>query len=403
MDRNNRDIALIKRYLKGELNAREMHELERRAQHDPLLMDLMTGMEIGEPREHEAAIAAIQQQLHQRISPSVKERKLPGVRWMAAATLVFALLVVGVWFLKRDQPTAPAVVQHAPPTRDQPIVSEPYTVDSTPRIAANPPMKKRVAASIPVKKQKDVPQMTARKTLDNSKIDTPTSVVADQAIAALVKKDSQEGLADRPVIISGTVTDQVSREPLQGVVVNGIQGSATQTDSNGRFALAVPKDNQQLALSYIGYEHQRVNAQGRGEDSLLIAMQPANEALNEVVVVGYGKQQKRLLTGRVQGAQASASTGKVAIVEARKVTEPLIGWRAYKKYLAKATQVSTGNEGVVTIAFHITKEGKPTDLFVLKGLNEELNERAQDIIRKGSAWKQLPNDSTWVKLEVVFK
>jgi len=417
VERNhNTDIALIKRYLKGELSAQEMHELERRAQQDPLLMDLMIGMEMAGPEEHGTAMSTIHERIHQRLARK-SERKSTTTRiWFAAATVVFALLVVGFWFLKNDQVERPVLAQKPSPVGKQEQTVRPRKKDAALLVETNPPTEKKVMKPLPLtnkrtseqlayngvkSSQKEKVRATAKVEVLPPLSDTIIPESTAYAVTEPIKIDSVKKERLLAVRVSGVVTDKASNEPLPGVMVRAVpSGNATQTDNHGRFALVVPEDKKQLAVSSIGYEHQEVPVEG--SDSILIAMQPANEALDEVVVVGYGKQKKNLLTGRVSGVQINTSTENLAIVEARKVAKPLIGWDAYEKYLAEVSQATAGKNGTVTIAFHINQEGEPIDLFVLKGLNNLRDKQAKDIIRAGSKWEPLPLN-TWIKVKLSFR
>ena|GEM_PF-1011148 len=417
MERNNRtDIALIKRYLKGELNALEMHELERRAQQDPLLMDLMMGMEMADLGEHEVAVSAIHERIHQRLASNSEPKSATTRIWFAAATVVFALLVVGFWFLKNDRVERPVLAQKPSPAGKQEQTVSPRKTDSALLVATHPPTEKKVVKARPLTNKRKSQQLayngvknTQKKPLRFTRkadalpplSDTTVPDSMAYAVTEPIKIDSAKKEQLLAVSVSGVVTDKASNEPLPGVMVRAVSsGNATQTDSHGRFALVVPEDKKQLAVSSIGYEHQEVPV--KGNDSILIAMQPANGALDEVVVVGYGKQKKGLLTGRVQRVLTNTSTDNdMTIAEARKVAKPLIGWDAYEKYLTEATQAVAGKKGTVTIAFHINEEGEPIDLFVLKGLNNRRDKQAKGIIRGGSKWEVLPKD-TWVKVELSF-
>jgi TonB-linked SusC/RagA family outer membrane protein len=96
--------------------------------------------------------------------------------------------------------------------------------------------------------------------------------------------------------ISGTVTDTTGA-PLVGVTVK-VKGSTqgTVTDAKGAFVLEVP-DDATLEVSYIGYQTQEI-AIGN-TTHLSIRMKIASSGLNEVVVVGYGTERKKDLTGAV--------------------------------------------------------------------------------------------------------
>ena len=95
--------------------------------------------------------------------------------------------------------------------------------------------------------------------------------------------------------IKGSVTD-ANGEPLIGcnvVVVGGMAGVITDIDGN--FSLNVQNDAKQIKISYIGYVDQVVNLNGRSD--FKIVLKEDNNALDEVVVVGYGSQKKATLTG----------------------------------------------------------------------------------------------------------
>ncbi|MGB3799738.1 MAG: TonB-dependent receptor [Lewinella sp.] len=98
------------------------------------------------------------------------------------------------------------------------------------------------------------------------------------------------------VTVDGTVTD--GTEALIGVSVQ-VPGttSGTITDLDGRYELTVPAGSDSLVFSYIGYAPQQVAIDGRTTVDILLS--EASEVLQEIVVVGYGIQQKDDLTGAV--------------------------------------------------------------------------------------------------------
>lgn len=91
-------------------------------------------------------------------------------------------------------------------------------------------------------------------------------------------------------IIKGLVTD-ANGEPLIGcnVVVIG-SNAGVITDIDGRFTLNIPADAKQIKVSYIGYVDQIINLHGRSD--FKVVLKEDNNALDEVVVVGYGTQKK---------------------------------------------------------------------------------------------------------------
>ena len=105
-------------------------------------------------------------------------------------------------------------------------------------------------------------------------------------------------------IIKGIVTDQ-NGEPLIGcnVVVVGLQEGVI-TGLDGEFSLKVPDKAKQLKITYIGYEDQIVSIGNHSE--IKITLKEDNNALEEVVVVGYGTQKKATLTGSIEQVSSKA-------------------------------------------------------------------------------------------------
>ena len=95
--------------------------------------------------------------------------------------------------------------------------------------------------------------------------------------------------------VTGVVTD-IKGEPLLGVnvIVKGTT-NGTITDLDGKFSLEV-EPNSILVVSYIGYVSQQIPVTG---NSLKVTLKEDTQNLEEVVVVGYGTQQKKDITGSV--------------------------------------------------------------------------------------------------------
>ncbi len=104
--------------------------------------------------------------------------------------------------------------------------------------------------------------------------------------------------------ITGIVTSSNDQTPLVGATVlvsATVQG--TTTDINGRYTIAAPA-NGTLTVSFIGYETQTLPINGRSV--IDIALTPVSGELAEVVVVGYGTQKRRDLTGSIVSIPAQA-------------------------------------------------------------------------------------------------
>ncbi|GAB2591970.1 TonB-dependent receptor [Spirosoma areae] len=108
-------------------------------------------------------------------------------------------------------------------------------------------------------------------------------------------------------IIDRTITGMVkSGENGQGIPGANVQikgtTRGTSTDANGRFSLSVPDENVSLVISSIGFLTQEISLGSRSTVELTLTTD--TRALNEVLVVGYGVQQKRDVTGAISQVKA---------------------------------------------------------------------------------------------------
>jgi TonB-linked SusC/RagA family outer membrane protein len=98
--------------------------------------------------------------------------------------------------------------------------------------------------------------------------------------------------------VTGKVTDGETGEAIPGVnVIAKGTSSGTVTDINGDYTLTVTSDVTSLIYSYVGYMQEEVVIGDRS--TINITLTPDITALSEVVVVGYGTQQKKEITSAV--------------------------------------------------------------------------------------------------------
>ena len=98
--------------------------------------------------------------------------------------------------------------------------------------------------------------------------------------------------------ITGKVVDSEDNSPLIGctVVLDGTQ-KGTITDLEGKYVILVPKSGGTLTFTYIGYKTQKATI--KATNILNISLNPTEEMLEELVVVGYGTEIKTKLTGSI--------------------------------------------------------------------------------------------------------
>jgi len=98
--------------------------------------------------------------------------------------------------------------------------------------------------------------------------------------------------------VKGRVTGISDTDPLPGVsvIIKGTQRGTT-TNADGAFQIEVPGQSTVLVFSFVGYKSVEETVGSRTDLSVRIS--PENKSLEEVVVVGYGTQSKRAVTGAV--------------------------------------------------------------------------------------------------------
>ncbi|GAA4440163.1 TonB-dependent receptor [Ravibacter arvi] len=123
-------------------------------------------------------------------------------------------------------------------------------------------------------------------------------IVSKETASGKAPESAEEGisvLTDR--VLKGKVTDEKgSGLPGVNILVKG-SSNGTMTDAAGNFSMSVPDENTTLVFSFVGYATQEHVA---GTKSTLdVWMKPEDKNLEELVVVGYGTQRKKDLTGSI--------------------------------------------------------------------------------------------------------
>lgn len=104
-------------------------------------------------------------------------------------------------------------------------------------------------------------------------------------------------------IVTGKVTQ--GDQPLAGATVAVKGGGATSTtDADGNFSITVPDDKAILVISYVGFS--AVDVRVGNQASVNVNMQASTSELTNVVVMGYGTQSKRDVTGAVKSVKAES-------------------------------------------------------------------------------------------------
>lgn len=138
---------------------------------------------------------------------------------------------------------------------------------------------------------KQMPEATTVQQVMNQLLAGTDCVVTFSNGHIIIKKQSVNTTGQQSKLVKGTIVDATGIPVIGANVMEKGTTNGTITDMNGNFSLEVDK-NAILVVSYIGYANQEIKV--GTQTNLSIALKEDAEALDELVVVGYGTQKKRL-------------------------------------------------------------------------------------------------------------
>ncbi|MBC9929901.1 TonB-dependent receptor [Chitinophaga qingshengii] len=199
---------------------------------------------------------------------------------------------------------------------------------------------------------------------DASLADIMRRLLDSSALAFRIVDNNLVVIAPKSEQGAGRVTGKVADEkgtPLVGVSVKvkgGSQGAVT--DANGNFSLQADP-GAILVISYMGFISQEIPV-GAREQLINIVLKESTSGLNEVVVIGYGTQRRKDVTGAI----SSVSSKDLRNVPVRNAAEALQG-----KVSGVTVSQSSGSPGsppVVRIRGIGSISGSNTPLYIVDGL-----------------------------------
>lgn len=167
------------------------------------------------------------------------------------------------------------------------------------------------------------------------------------------------------VAVSGKVVSE-DNEPLPGVSVM-LKGTSlgTTTDAGGSFAIAVPGPESVLILSFVGYVSEEVPV--GNQTTLEVRLMPDLQALQEVVVIGYGTQKKENVTTAIASVkEKDFTTGAM-----RDASELIKG-----KVAGLVIDNGSGDPGAepnISLRGIATISGSTTPLILINGIPGDFN------------------------------
>jgi TonB family protein len=338
----NRKLSDFQRYLENKMTAEERNLFERSLQKDPFAGEASEGFEDVDAGIIEKDIASLRSRLKKRTSD---KRKIILYR-AAASVAVLMILVSALIIIERKKPgeqlayaPSPVPAPSVPPTAKEmhPIADS--------NVVSEALKEKEVRPAVPVKKESIKPKVETGK--------TGSKPVAEE-------KFREEAVAVVSQDAAQAARQEVSEEPM----------------AKGR---AIAARVVRLA----------------GDTSIKMNLDTAAEALNEIVVVGYGRKQ--------------SENNKEP--EGYLPPQPVGGKASFDKYIEenirRPDSSAIGQRVVVVLSFNVFTAGKIDSISVIRSPGKPFSNEAVRLIKEGPAWQPAQEDGKvirdQVRIRIIFK
>ncbi|WP_025141779.1 carboxypeptidase-like regulatory domain-containing protein [Pedobacter jeongneungensis] len=427
------DIDVLEDYLDGKLDAKAMHFVERQALEDPFVAEALEGLKQSPKRKQTLSI--LQKQLYDRVSEKPIKRKLWGIttqRLSIAATATVAFIAVSILFFMREtnrrnaenvarkqggvmvQLDSTTAVASSKPKQDTAVQSATQTalVDKAIADAKNTDLAKNTKTNTLVQ---PAPQeiVAAKPTIGYNRAKLAKAekmstyaekAKADQSVLNEVKVAAAPAIASNKIAFSGNVVDQSNGQPIQGAVVK-LAGSknVTATDAKGYFYLPADSNakDKDLLINAIGFKEAPVV--GIQDPNAIKSALSGNKSLNEIALITGSNGQKKenipapKITLRAEQNLDGKATGEI--------TKPIpVSTINYTQYLENNNKLYNpkGPEQFVILSFKVKKNGRPTNISVIKSLDKKADAEAMRLIRVGPDWVLPKKGTDLVEISVKF-
>lgn len=162
------------------------------------------------------------------------------------------------------------------------------------------------------------------------------------------------------ILVTGKVTNQSTGEPLTGatVIVKG-SSTATSTDRSGNFRLSVPGAGSVITVSYLGTSIQDYTVNSAGVVNFQLDVKATS--MNEVVVIGYGTQRRKDITGSVASVKGD-------VFKDQPITNPIAALQG-RVAGVNVVQGSGAPDATPSIVIRgLASFNQPTPLYIVDGV-----------------------------------
>lgn len=400
---NRPDIAQLRRYVRGELSPQQMHEVERAAEADESLMDVLLGIEAEHAQglTHDV-IPELQQRIQQRSHVPARRTSSYLYRWIGLAASLLIVFGIGIYVFMQPESVQQQIAQRIPPSEPSKTIrdttsssSEDNTIldreealptkDHETKLAysnveasASNRLKNSDAArqaaldTIPIQiipsNAEELVSMSLRD--DHSTLASRNSAPPMQdrismlsARAGRPMRQSNElqsvSLQDVKSITTGIIIDHQTQKPIAGALIRDQEmNTLAKTDSTGRFIVGSTNEKPILTIQSNGFE----TADHVAEGAMRIALKRAPN-----------------------GAATEPRTARDVSAKRLK-SRPAIGSQAYQLYVNNLAKTSALGAGEVTLLFGINAQGRPIGITIKKSGGKKRDKEAIKILENGPNW-----------------
>ncbi|GGI26642.1 hypothetical protein [Pedobacter mendelii] len=413
------DIDVLEDYLDGKLDAKGMHFVERQALDDPFVAEALEGLRQSSKRKQTLSI--LQKQLYDRVSQKPIKRKMWGIttqRLSIAATATVAFIAVSILFFMRETNRKNAEVAARKSTGV--IVN----LDSANAIATAKPKQEAIVA--------EKNEMSKSALIDKAIADAKTGDLAKNTKDAPVIKSAKayavpgiskaetakisrmevdasnkvaNAAAEAPLsavgmVYSGNVVSQ-SGMPVEGAVVK-FENSKAVTATNGAGYFSLPIDsldkNKEVVVKAQGFNDRAITTD---PNAIRMAL-TGDKSINEIAMItGSNGRKKETITPQKIVLKAVENLDK----SKGEMTKPVpVSTINYEQYLEDNNKLYNpkGPEQYVIVSFKVKKNGRPTNISVIKSLNKKADAEAKRLIQAGPDWVLPKNGNDLVEMSVKF-
>ncbi|HTI57596.1 carboxypeptidase-like regulatory domain-containing protein [Mucilaginibacter sp.] len=451
MSKHKNDILQIRKYLNGQLDARAMHQLERRALDDPFLADALEGYEHA-AADQQANLADLQQRLQSRTDKKVRPMWIP----LSAAASLLIIIAAGIWLATKDEPakknvlaeaikpkneqkqldnlaparlTNPSQADTLKPVADEAIVKNKVPVFSAPAIAADKEVNVETEENkaIAVNKRTDT-SLFAKKTPAPAEADgyanmqAPT--VADikvnepnSSLNEVVVQSQKPAAKDKIAASNAGFYKQNAKASPETLLTSRVEGLDIKPSNKSTLTGIITSagGNTPLVGAIVKIAGSNFGAVTDANGRFVLHDVPEKRSLvvgylgydtKKVNVTGIGDSINVALTpaGSVL-KQEAISTDKRNRNNAGSASDahPSAGWKALNDYLDKNAVASDGQTGKVNLSFAVDGQGNLNNFKILKSLSAAADKKAVDLLITGPGWTGNADGQTHdIKLDVVF-